>query len=519
MPRFAFNRPAVILSAIMLTALVAVATGAGQRFNPDWNRIPLIVVALVIALEAGFIQRTAHTHRLSLGEHLRFLAPEIVVLLVVMRIIATISIAGTNLSTAMQTWLYDPLKVIDPAFGLYVFLGLAISYFAHQTSRDIAILEPQAADEAHLRSNDHERFAAFLADERAAALSRIGTRFGGGGAILLIALSIEAINLADLGGLPAPLSTLSVIAALIYVVTGFLLHSRARLALLQSRWQIEGAHVARNVSQRWLLSSTLLVGGVLITAALLPHNYGTGILDTLRNMLAIVGYAFSIIGYAVTWLFGMLLMLPAMLLSMMIPSGGSLPPPAPFQPPPAPVPTENPEYRPAILFWLCVIVLATLALRVILQRHPRLLRRIIVAWYRFWRSLRRLWNGTTQYAGILFSAIQSPFRTDPAIQARRTPAARLDPYGRVIRYYRSTTDDAGSIGHPRAKGQTPHEYYQSLAQRIPETDPDFADLTAAYTRARYAPQPITPADAQRVRQPWQRLRKLLRAQRTIRQTK
>ncbi len=515
MPRLTFNRPAALLGAIMLTALIAVAGGAAQRFNPNWDRVPLIVVAFLVTLEAGFVQRAAHSRRLSLGERIRYLAPELLLLMVSMRIVASISIPDPHISETLRTWLYDPLLVIDPMFGLFCVIGLFIGYLAHATASDVASLEPQAADEANLRADDHERFAVFLADERAAALRRIGTRFGVGGAILLIALSLEAVNLRQIGGLPEALSFMSISAALIYIVSGFLLHSRARLAALQARWQIEGAHVAANVARRWLTSSLLLVGGVLAIAALLPHNYGADLLNTLNTALGMVGYGFAVVGYFVTWLFGMLLILPALLLAFLLPDTSptgisSMPP---FVPPPLPQSSTEQQYQPALLFWACIAALAILACHMILQRHPHLARRLFVAFRRGIRWIIQLCRGTLNWAEMAISTLQAAW-ADSGTQTSRpnvAPAARLDPRARVIRYYRSASQAASAAGHPRYSNQTPAEYHQALADQIPEATPDFTHLTNAYVRVRYSPYSITPVDAQNAKGPWQRLRKLLRA--------
>jgi hypothetical protein len=515
MPRLTFNRPAALLSAIMLTALIAVAGGAAQRFNPDWDRVPLIVVAFLVTLEAGFVQRAVSARRLSLGERIRYLAPELLLLMVSMRFVASISIPNPHIGETLRAWLYDPLLAIDAMFALYCVIGLAIGYLAHATASDVASLEPQAADEANLRADDHERFAVFLADERAAALRRIGTRFGAGGAILLIALSLEAVNLRQIGGLPESLSFASISAALIYIVSGFLLHSRARLAALQARWQIEGAHVAANVARRWLTSSILLVGGVLAIAALLPHNYGADVLNTLNNALGMIGYGFAIAGYLVTWLFGMLLMLPALLLAFLLPdnnvsASGGIPP---FVPPPVPQSSTEQQYQPALLFWVCIAALAILAFHMILQRHPHLVRRLIVAVRRGLRWVIQLCRGTLNWAEMAIGAIQAAW-VDSSTQTAAphvAPAARLDPRDRVIRYYRSASQAASAAGHPRYSNQTPAEYHQALADQIPEAAPDFTHLTDAYVRVRYSPYPITPVDAHNAKGPWQRLRKLLRA--------
>jgi hypothetical protein len=321
MRRFSFSGPSLILSALMIASLMTVLAGAAGRFNDTWSPLSLEVICLAVALQSGFAYRSSRAKHLSLGERIRALAPELLVLAVVMRAAATLSVPGARLSEALQAWLYDPLAALDPLFGLYMGAGVLAGVIANLAARDISALELRASDAVSLQSDGHEGYASFLSGERSGAVRRLASRFATGGAILLMALSLEAVNMREVGGESRPLSTPSVAAALIYLLSGFLLHSRARLALLQSRWQIEGAHVAPTVARRWSAGSLLVIGAVLALAALLPRAYGRELLETLGALIGMIGYGLAVIGYIISWLFGMLLLLPAWLLSLLAPNG------------------------------------------------------------------------------------------------------------------------------------------------------------------------------------------------------
>ncbi|GAB4178162.1 MAG: hypothetical protein Fur005_40360 [Roseiflexaceae bacterium] len=518
MPTVPYHRSIGLLSAVMLAALIGVMTGAFQRFNPTWQPNWLIGMCFLIALEANLIHRLTRRERMSLGERLRFLAPELLVLVILMRLVASLSLPEPSLRVLAERWLYDPISVVEPFFVLYVVIGIIIGVLAHSAAGDIAMLGLFAGDTQAYRSDGGERFAAVLSAERGEALARLSSRFMTGGILLIASLSLEAANIRNLGGSPEPISQQSTVAALIYIIAGFLVQSHARLAMLQSRWALEGATVAPSVARQWGLGAFLIVGSVLAIAALLPRSYGMGLLDALRNTLGVIGYAIAFAGYLITYFFGMLLLLPAYLLSLLMPSSSGAMPIEPAAPPALPpqVPQEA-ELQPAILFWVCIALLSIFAVGVVQRRHPRLLRHWGIALVRLWRGVVRLFRSMARWVAIASNSVivQIGGESAPAKSARQRLLLRLgSPSEQIIGYYRDTVERAAQVGITRIRGQTPSEYQQALGSRLPPAASDMAELTNAYIRARYAPLAPQHTDAQHARGPWQRLRRLLRKERS-----
>jgi hypothetical protein len=126
-------------------------------------------------------------------------------------------------------------------------------------------------------------------------------------------------------------------------------------------------------------------------------------------------------------------------------------------------------------------------------------------------------RGTARWIAIAGDSviIQVGGESSAAKSARQRLSLRLgNPSEQIIGYYRDTLDRASQAGISRASGQTPSEYQQALGNRLPPAAPDMADLTNAYIRARYAPSTPQHEDAKQARGPWQRLRRLLRKERT-----
>ncbi|HEU5087297.1 MAG TPA: hypothetical protein VFT99_07620, partial [Roseiflexaceae bacterium] len=189
----AFNRMAALLCALMLAALVAVVAGAIHRFAPLWQPVGIVVAAFVIALEASVVHHTGQEEHLGMGDMMRYLVPELVVLALMMRLVTSLSLPHGSIEQTLNNWLYDPLSFFDALFVVHIVIGVLIGFLAHRTMRDLRELSPSAFDSADTRLEGHQRVAVIAAAERTQALARIGGRFGIGAGLLLLALSLEAV--------------------------------------------------------------------------------------------------------------------------------------------------------------------------------------------------------------------------------------------------------------------------------------------------------------------------------------
>ncbi len=511
------RRQGVLLNALMLSALVAVLSGPIHRFVPAWTPIYLVAACFVVALVSGSIHQLFRRDRRWLSELPRYLVPELLLLFVIMRVVATLGLGARALAEDLARWFYDPLAVFDVWMLSCLAAGLLVGWTAHEAAQDLVELSPVEGDFGLASSEDSQRVMQILSEDRTAALGRISQRFIVGGVALLLALALEAVNIQRIADASLPIAELSAVGALCFLVSGFLLYSQARLALLQWRWQLDGASVSDTVARRWADTSRLLIAGIALAAVLLPRSYGLGLLDTLRALLGMIGYVIAFGGYLLISIFSLLTLLPAWLLSLMNPGGLTSTEPLvapPLSTPPPPEIVRSPHFLSALVFWCCMALLVGYALRIVLQRYRvslrALVRRSPLGWLLEW--LRGRWGGMRDWSRHAAQFVRARAARRPAAPALRPwlGLGRLSPREQVRYFYRSTLRRAARRGVPRRIGQTPHEYREVLGQRLPEAREDLDVLTDAFVEAHYSPQPVDSERAARARGPWERLRRMLR---------
>lgn len=508
----------------MLAALVAVVGSALARFWPYLQPLYLAGACLAVALQASAIHHAFRRDRMWTDELLRYIAPELVVMLILMRIVSVFVVGGTDLTAYLQGWFYDPLSIFDAAFLVSSIVGGLVGWQMHSIMQNLLSLAPRT-ERALVPAADASQNYLVLGEERAEALRRIGGRFANGGILVLLALAIETANFQQFAGPGLSVSQLSGTAAVVYLICGFLLYSQARFSLLRTRWEAEQVQVAGNVAQRWWRGSWLLIVSVALLALLLPRSYGLGLLETFQIAIAGLLYVTALLGYGILWLISLLALIPSWILSLLISAGPTeiMPPPAPvFDPPPQPEQlTTVGEWQPrlvtAIIFWVCVVLLAGYALQLVFKRYPGLLK-LLVWWEPLAQLLRKLGlliedglNWVRNAAQIVGERLQPDATTFSAKQRRYM--RRLAPAELVRYFYRSTLRAANTRGFSRPPSQTPYEYEANLRNQVPDTEQDLHTLTEAFIATEYGPRPTEQEAARQIARPWMRLQRVFRRKR------
>lgn len=509
-----FNLVGALLISLLLLALTAVTLGAVQRFLPWWQPTYLLPACGLIAFEATYVQHMLRRERMWLAEGARYLLVELLVLAVLMRLASLAEVGiGDGLAWGREL-LRDPLRFFDAAFLAYFAVGLAVGLLGHALASDLAALSPQEFERATDDDEANRRLLLQVGSDRIEALERLSGRFVAGGVLLLIGLALQSAQIEQGGLPPRPLSASAALAATGYFCCGFLLYSQGRLALLRSRWRLEGVAVAGGLGRGWTGASLLLISSVALAALALPRSYGGGLFDAAWLLLEGLSYVVVLVGYLLMAFMALLALLPALLLAWL--GGGAAPPPPPQLPPPPLPPVElierTPPLLPALVFWCCVAFLTGYGLWLFARRHQGLARLLQgSALARLWALLRGTLSDVAVWGGTLATAARSRMRPRRPVSRRRARRrGTLPPREAVRAFYQALLAQARRQGLPRARHQTPYEYGAELAQRLPEAAPEIAALTESFVVAEYGPRPVEPEAARAARRLWTRLVRLLR---------
>lgn len=518
------NLAGMLLLATMATALVALVSGAAVRALPFWRPAYLVAACFIVAVEAALVRyRMREGRHLSVGA-LPYLAAELFALVVLMRVVASLSMGGAALP-ALEGWLRSPLSAIDLPFVVCLLAGLACAVVVRMGLFELELLEPPGGPIMTEHALDAEILRARAEAEERDSLGRLANGAAWGGVLALLALAAQLIDLRPWGGAAGHLPPILGLAGVVYLGCGALLYSRARLLVLRARWERDGATIEPAVIGRWRWQSAALVLAIVALGLVLPRSYGASLLEAARaGALAaanVVGLTALAIGLVALGALGLALTIPAFLLALLgglarQPELGERVEPPQMQPP-APPAAVDPPLAPGVIFWICIGLLAVYALWTVLRRqawavaaYERLRAGLapLAAW------LARLWGGAAGYARKVGEAVAERLRRPeppPAPTARRLAfLGRLSPAELVRYFYASTLRRAERGGLGRRPADTPYEYGARLRERLPDAAEDVDRLTEAYLAAAYGPRPTTPEEARAARGPWERLRRRLR---------
>ncbi len=522
-----FNLAGTILLAAMATAMVALFEGVAARVYPQWGPGPLAAACFLVSVEAALVR-----YRMREGRHvnvgsLPYLAAELFAVVVLMRVVATLSLGLAALPAQAELWLRSPLSAIDPPFIGCLVIGLACAVWVRLGLRELSSLEAQAAPFKTEYALDAEIFRAHAEADERDAVSRLATGITWGGLLVIVALVAQLADLRAWGGTAGALPPTLGLAGIVYLACGVLLYSRARLSLLRARWRRDEATVEPLVARRWRWQSVALVLAIVAVGLLLPRSYGAGLVDAVRTAAAaainLLGLAALALGLLALGALGIALTIPAFLLSLLglfARTPAPTAPVVPVRPPPPPPPPAvgEPPLAPGIVFWICIGLLALYAVWTVLKRQAwavaafERLRAGVLAPLAAW--LQRLWGGATGYARLVGEAVAERLRhpePPPApMMAQRRSLRGMSPTELVRYFYAAMLSRAARGGLDRRPADTPYEYGARLREQLPEAAEDVDGLTDAYVAAAYAPHPTTPEQARRARGLWQRLRRLLK---------
>lgn len=519
-----------LLITIMLTAFIAGPLTILQLTMPTTPWRSWIFVFFFIILETVYTTLWLKRPGQRGLSHLAYRSAEFLVFIVLLRLLAWAFTGSWPDGEAWRTFLFEPLTLfIDGFFLVAAFAVFLVWQMAIQTSNvfsDLALDRAEAAYYADVFAR-HKLDTRPQITDRGRLVAAFLHQWLIGGLILVFCAALSTFDLLEpvsersifnIARLPLPQPIL--LSLLFYFLTGFLLLSQGRLALLNARWLINGVQKSERLERSWYRFSLRLMALVAFIAALLPLGstiaLGQIVAAVIQGVMAILAFILALfIG----------------LLSLLFPKtqqAADLTPTATAEPlviptpalPPSTEASETIQILTSSAFWAVAIVLTVLAFMFFWRERGLSFNE--QTWQKFWTAVtqwwRDIWQGLSRQMAATRQAIQARRKQILGEKGVSVPQApwrfvrlnALSPRDQLRYFYLSTVERAGQRGVNRQESETPLEFAQDLKENWPDAELDVEKLTGAFLQARYSPQPIAAEQVNPVKAHWKRLRARLR---------
>jgi hypothetical protein len=518
----------IALIAIMAGSLAAGPLVLRYGLGSSWMGylLPVAVVAGAAgALTTGLLGKPSWRDRRGAI----FRLGEVLLLILLARAVVWAFSEGFPQLTDVPKWLLAPGDFFTGEFAfaaVTLILSWGVAVLAAADFRELAIQPDEvAARESREWGDSRSQWRAGNPRARTDILQGFAVRWIGLGIVLIVCAGLTrvSVELTQSGVVRAGLRGTGlqgavVVALVAYFLSGLLLMSHGRLAVLRGRWYNQEVEIAPSLIRRWHTSSALFVALIALAALLLPLGATGWLARALEWLIAMIAR----IVMAVVFLFSLLIALIAQLFQRLFGAPAETPYEIPPMPSPSPrLPTQAeltsqlPPWLGGALLWL-VVGAITVFLLVNFARTSGLLEgrlgALLLRWRLWWRA--RQARIEESLAGGM-KRLRAPFArrqraaARPPVPGRAGGDPRL-PREQVRRYYLAAVKEAAEEGAPRQAHQTPSEFAADLASNWPESDPEIESLTEAFLDARYSPREIVEVEASRARSAWQRLAQALR---------
>lgn len=437
----------------------------------------------------------------------------------------------TDQETLLE-YLKNPLLIFDGRFfGVFLmaFFGWSVVtrlmvYFEH--------LGVDAAEFSFFTAprSEREQNARPVSIDRSIIFGDLFRFWAFGGIFMTVMIALNTLQLDKItvrgnllrsqAAVPLPLLLL----ALIYLGSGFLMLSQARLSTYSARWLMNGTPPNHSVERVWYRTGLQRLAVILLLASLLPIG---STFPLLRALLFIMRGISTAVGVVLLLFQRLLAFLMSLFPAGTAPPAEPIPPsiptlfPLPTPPPPPVIPPPN-DGVPliSILFWIVMIIIAVESILFFLNTRgfsvpSSLTGRIIAAVQGMWRRWQAEW-ALRQALLAELAHIETP--SVPTIKARprwslwRRPLRydHLPPRLRIRLFFMTLLQMAQGVGLARQAAESPAEYGRRLDNALISEEEPINTLTALFESARYAITDLEEAEAQSAEAAWETLKKALK---------
>lgn len=516
----------------MLIALLAGSVASGPAIlrvglGGSWpgHLIPVAVVVAAVAV-ATTTQLGRPSWRDRRGAAFRL--GELLLLLLVGRILVWAFVEGFPTGPVLRDWVLHPGLFFTGEYVFAVVVWFLVWLLAIAMTSDFLELAIQpdevAARDSHAWGDSRSQWRVAKPMGRSDQLQVFALRWIGIGILLVVCAGVTRVDVSanEEGIVQWGLRGLGlrpeVVACLVcYFLTGLLLMSHGRLAVLRGRWFNQEVEIHGTLIRRWHAYSLVFIGLIAVAALLLPLGSTSWFSGAVEWLIA---FAFRVVLF-IGFLIGLLASLLFSLFARLFGSSSQPPPEQVLQAAPQAIPsqadvtTQLPPWLGGAVLWLVVGVVATFLLINFLKTTGLLQSKLGargVRWLLWWRARR------ARLSAIVRTRLSNARRRIRRAQRRarrpqepgKVKAGVLLPRDQVRRFYLAAVKEASEEGVVRPSHETPLEYAEDLAEAWPESGEDVRELTEAFIDARYSQRDIGKNEVTGAESAWRRLVRALR---------
>jgi hypothetical protein len=548
-PRLAFRADPLSRRVVRPLLIAALATSVSVALlvivrivSPASNWLIVAPLCFLVAIEGTYTAAWLNNPDSHGVDRLAYRAAEVLLIIVVARVYSWVAFGpGIPAPEDVRLFLTAPLALVVTGGFLTTLVATLVAWWlAVSTGQTLAQLDLTVYEINFYTLSLTEQKT--KADDRPIQISRdelvrqFFSRWVIVGILMVALAALSTFEVEQFASVANPLAitrlglgAAMLFALMTYFLAGLWLLSHARLLRMNARWLIDGAAKDVSLDRGWQRGALLVLSLIALVAAFLPIGSTLAISRILSIGLSglayLAGRLFALLGY----LFGSVLLALTRNIEQSTverPEFMPLPPP----PPPAAAPPGQMDPLFGMLvssaFWaLFIALIIGASLFFLRERGYRIEKtRVQGIWLTAATWLRERWarlTGRARRFNQEWRARLSAARP-PSPPGSGTPAARprfirlgaLPPREQVRYYYLALVRRAGERGIRRGPSETPLEFGRSLKAELPDAQDDVDELTGAFLRARYSPQPIDRVAAGSVKARWNRLKAQLRARAT-----
>ncbi len=521
-------RPTLII--LMVAAFIGALLSVIYIFDPSIKWRYAYIICFFIILESYFTTSWLHHPARRSLDHLKYRLSELLVLFVLIRIFTWAIQGNWPESGSFLIYLKSPFTLFSDGFFWGVFiLGIIAWQRTIAISRSFLLMEPDEAELGYysLPRNQRDQGNQPISNDRSYLLHGYAQQFLGGGLVVLLCAALASYNFSELTTVDNPfvsgltrlgLSSGMLASLLIYFLSGFLLLSQGRLAILEIRWLASDIKQQTPIGRHWHRRTLFLLLGLGLIAAFLP----VGSTLPFMQIMNLIFYGIITLIMFFVYLGSLLIFF---ILSIFFPKGTTgedtplPPPPAPEMTPINPIETsETFQYIFSSAFWAVAIILIIIAFAFFISNRGI---RINSSFFkRLWLTAKIWWHQLRQGIGEqmqdIEGGLQAIFQQKPKEQSKQQSPWRfirinaLPPREKILYFYLSTVKRAEKNGVVRQENETPLEFANDLKASWPQAEGEIEDLTDAFLHAQYSPNKINESEVTPVKKQWQRLKSNLK---------